>query len=173
MPTAFSLGRSEAKLATTALSRLSLAKSPSTLSKVAGHHELGAAVAGLVLDLLLAVQGIEVDDCAARLEDPVIENDEGRAVGHQQPNLHALADPECLEALGCLIRQSADFGKAQPLAHEMGAGARAVGDDGVVEQACEQGRPDFHAPVVVLGVAFERGKIPAGDLSASQRTRWG
>jgi len=49
----------------------------------------------------------------------------------------------------------------------------AVSDDGVVEQACEQGRPDFHAPVDVLGVGLEPGKIAAGDLSASQRTRWG
>ena len=74
--------------------------------KIERHHDLGAAVADLELDLFETVERVEIDDGAAGLQHAVVEDQEGGRVGEQKADLDAFADADRLQALGGAVRQS-------------------------------------------------------------------
>ena len=125
--------------------------------KIERHHDLGAAIANLSLDFIGTVERVEIDDGAAGFQHAIVENHEGRRVGQQKADFDAFADANRPQPLGRAVGKVADFGKAQPLSHEIGARPRAVSLNRLVEQAVDERRPEPRVPIHALRVGIEPG----------------
>ena len=129
--------------------------------KIERHHDLGAAVANLCLDLFETVERVEIDDGAPGLQHTVVEDDEGGGVGEEKSDLDAFADANCAQSLGGAVGQFADLGEAQPLSHEIGARPLSVSLNGLVQQGIDERGPELCVPVQAWRIRPEPGPLAA------------
>src|SRR5512146_1292847 len=94
--------------------------------EVERDHDFGAAVANLELDLVVAVERIEIDDGSAGFQYPIVKDRHGGSVGEQEAHLDAGPHTQGLQASSHSIAEGAKLPIGRSLAHEIDARARSM-----------------------------------------------
>ncbi len=123
--------------------------------EVERHHELGVAVLHLLGQLGDGIEGVEIDDGAAGLQDGKEEDDEGGGVGQEQPDLGALPDPEPLQPERRPVDLLADLRVGEGFAEKVGAVEVAEPVHRVVEQPVQRRDLKRHVPIDAARVVIE------------------
>ena len=139
--------------------------------EVEGDQDVGLRILDLALDLLDGVERVDVDNRPAGLQHTVIDGDEVRAIGQEDADLGALANPEFLEALGRAIRQVAEFPIGRDPVHEVDGRAVCEAGDRIVEQPLQGRLGQRRVPIDILWVGLFPGVGTALRFALSHALR--